>query len=92
MSLLIFKFLMAFAVVVQLLFHDVSIPNDLIHNMVMHTIEEHHLPQLTGKRHRPPSSHLPKRPRIQYDYKRAEESVLSDWVAVAPRFPDRQFE
>ncbi len=76
--------LMAFAVVVQLLFHDVSIPDDVINDMVMQTIEEHHLPQLTGKHCHPPPSDLHRHPRIQYDYKRAEESVLSDWVGVAP--------
>ena len=84
--------LLAFAVVVQLLFHDVSIPDDVINDMVMQTIEEHHLPQLTGKYRRPPPSDMPKYPRIQYDYKRVEESVLSGWVGVAPQFLDRQFQ
>ena len=85
--------LMVFAVVVQLLFHDVCILDDVICNIVMQTLEEHHhLPQLTRKHHRPPPSNLPKSPCIQYNYKRAEKSVLSDWVGVAPRFSDRQFE
>ena len=75
---------------VQVFFHDVCIPVDVIRDLVMQTIEEHHLLQLTGKRRRPPPSDEPKRPRIQYDYKRAE--VMSDWVGVAPRFPDMQFE
>ena len=47
---------------------------------------------LTGKRTRASSVGQPKRPRIKYDYQRAEESVLSDWLGEVPRFPDKQFE
>ena len=84
--------LIAVSVLLQFLLDEVTIPDDIVREMVMQTIEEHHLPQLTGKCHCPPPSNLPIHPRTQYDIKRAEESVLSDWVGVAPQFPDRQFE
>ena len=87
--------LIAFAVVA--LSQDVPIPDDVIREIVVQMIDNHDLPPLTGKcRHRrivsPSHSNPPKRACIQYDYKRAEESVFSDWVGPVPRFPDKQFE
>jgi hypothetical protein len=41
--------LIAFADVIQVLLEDVAIPNDVICEIVMPTIEEHNLPPLTGK-------------------------------------------
>ena len=91
--------LIAVAVVLLFSFDDVSIPDDVVREMVMQTIEEHELPPLTGKRRRqdgPDETALtandPKRLRIQYNYKRAYESVLSDWIGAVPRFPDKQFQ
>jgi hypothetical protein len=91
--------LIAVAVVLLFSFDDVSIPDDVVREMVMQTIEEHELPPLTGKRRRQDgqdeialTANDPKRPRIQYDYKRAHESVLSDWIGAVPRFPDKQFQ
>ena len=89
--------LVAVAVVIQFLLEDVPIPDDIVCKIVMQTIEEHNLPPLTVKHHHhrivsPSPSNQPKRTCIQYDYKRAEKSVLSDWVGSVPRFPDKQFE
>lgn len=87
--------LIAFAVIVLL--KDVPIPDDIVREIVVQTIDDHDLPPLSGKcRCRrifsPSHSNPPKCARIQYDYKRAEESVFSDWVSPVPRFPDKQFE
>lgn len=71
---------------------DIEIPQDVIRDMVLEAVDEHDLPPLTGKRTRASSAGQPKRPRIKYDYQRAEQSVLSDWVGEVPRFPDKQFE
>ena len=91
--------LIAVAVVLVFLLDDVSIPDDFVREMVMQTIEEHDLPPLTGKRCRLDgrdeisfTANDPKRPRIKYDYERAHESVLSDWMGAVPRFPDKQFQ
>jgi hypothetical protein len=87
--------LIAFAVVV--LSQDVPIPDDIIREIVVQTIDDHNLPPFTEKRrHRrivsPSYSNPPKRACIQNDYKRSEESVFSDWAGPVPRFPDKQFE
>ena len=44
--------LIAIAVVLLFSFDDVSIPDDVVREMIMQTIEEHELPPLTGKRRR----------------------------------------
>ena len=91
--------LIAVAVVLVFLLDDVSIPDDVVREMVMQTIEEHDLPPLTGKRccldgldeiSLTPNNLT--RPRIKYDYKWAHDSVLSDWMGAVPRFPDKQFQ
>jgi len=89
--------LFAFAVVVQFLLEDVPIPDDVILEIAMQTVEEHNLSPLAGKhRHRksvsPSSSNQPKWPLIQSDYKRAEKNVISNWVGAVPHFPDKKFE
>ena len=86
------QILIAFRLVIQASLDDIIVPDDVIRDLVMQTVEEHDLPQLTGKWCRTSSPEQLKRPRIQYDYKRAEDSVLSDWVGDVPRFPDKQFE
>ena len=78
--------LAAFAVILHFLFKDVPIPDD-VHEMVMKTIGDCDLPPLTGKHRRVQSqddSNPPKRTRIKYDYKRAEDSVFSNWVREVP--------
>jgi hypothetical protein len=42
--------LLAVAVLLQFLLDEVTIPDDVVREMVMQMIEEHDLPQLTGKR------------------------------------------
>ena len=91
--------LIAVTVVLLFSFGNVSVPDDVVREIVMQTIEEHKLPPLTGKRRRQDGQdeialtvNNPKRSRIQYDYKRAHESVLSDWIGAVPRFPDKQFQ
>jgi hypothetical protein len=75
---------------------DFPIPDDVLCDMVVQSIDDRNLPPLKGKRQRriqnqdPPNT--PKRTCIQYDYKHAEASVLSDWLGEVPCFPDKQFE
>ncbi len=81
--------LAAFAFILRFLLEDVPIPADVIREMVMQTIEDSDLPPLTGKRRRAQSQEQcnpPKRACIKYDYKRAEESFLTDWVRAVPHF------
>ena len=81
--------LAAFAVILRFLLEDVPIPADMIREMVMQTIKDSDLPPLTGKRRRVQSQEQcnpPKRAYIKYDYKRAEESVFTDWVGAVPHF------
>ena len=88
--------LAAFAVILHLLLEDVPISDDVLCEMVVQSIDDRNLPPLTGKHRRriqnQDPSNTPKRTRIQYDYKCAEASVLSDWLGEVPRFPDKQFE
>jgi len=91
------KILMAIVVILHLMSQDVPLPQDVVEEMVLQTIEEYDSPPLTGRRRRRVSSSasmsIPiKRPRIKYDYLRAEECVMADWVGDLPRFPDKQFE
>jgi len=92
-----FHTLGATAVVLQFLLDEVPIPDDVVCEMVMHTIAEHNLPPLTGERcHQkgvtPYVNSQPKRPCIKYDYSSKDASVLIDWVGAVPCFPDKQFE
>lgn len=89
--------LIAFAVVIQSLLEDVHILDDIICKVVMQTIEGHNLPPLTGRCHHnrlmsPSPSIQPKWTRIECNYKWTEESVLSNWVHLVLRFPEKQFE
>ncbi len=89
LQVLIVFWLIAHASLVE---DDIEIPQDVVRDMVLEALDEHDIPPLTGKRTRASSAGQPKRPRIKYDYQRAEESVLSDWLGEVPRFPDKQFE
>ena len=42
--------LIALAILLQVSLDEVTIPDDIVHEMVMQTIKELGLPQLTGKR------------------------------------------
>ena len=91
------EILIAIVFILHLMSQDVPLPRDVVEEMVMQTIEEYNMPPLTGRHHRRVSSSasmsIPiKRPRIKYDYLRAEECVMADWVGGVPRFPDKQFE
>jgi hypothetical protein len=87
--------LAAFAGILHLLLEDIRIPDDLLCEMVVQSIDGHDLPPLTGKYQRriqnQDPSNLPKSPFIQYDYKCAEARVLSDWLEEVPHFPGKQF-
>jgi hypothetical protein len=77
----------AFVVLVTLLTEEIPIPDNILREMVMQTIDKFDLPPLSGKKRHQPSltqSNQAKKTRIQYDYKRAEESVLGDWVGAVP--------
>ena len=87
--------LIAVTIVLQLLSQDVLLPQDVVREMVMQTINECDVPQLSGKcsKHQISSaSNSVKRTCIKYDYQQAEESVFADWVGEVPHFPDEQFE
>ena len=89
--------LIAAAVLLQFLLDEVTIPDDVVCEMVMQTIEEHNLHSLTQKQRRQKgvilfSNNLPKRPCITYSCARVDVRILSDWVCAVPRFSDMQFE
>jgi len=88
--------LAAFVVILHLLLEDVSIPDNVLREMVVQSIDNRNLPPLIGKHRRRIENqdplNIPKRMLIQYDYKCTEASVLSDWLGEVPHFPDKQFE
>jgi hypothetical protein len=43
------QILIAFRLVIQASLDDIIVPDDVIRDLVMQTVEEHDLPQLTGK-------------------------------------------
>jgi hypothetical protein len=71
------EILIAIVFILHLMSQDVPLPRDVVEEMVMQTIEEYDIPPLTGRRRRRVSSSAStsittKRPRIKYDYLRAE--------------------
>jgi hypothetical protein len=69
------------------------IPDNGIRDLVMSAICAHSLPPLAGKHcrlHRNAEDVVQKRAGAECDHKRAEMSVLSDWVGAIPRHVDKQ--
>lgn len=87
--------LTAFAVILHLLLKDVPIPDDVLHEMTMQSMNDHNLPSLTGKHQRRSQSqdplNFPKMTCIRYEYKHAEGSVSSHRLGEVSHFPDNQF-
>ena len=86
-----FQALIASAVVLMLLSQDVPLPEDVVREIIVQTIDKCDVTQLTGKHTRrkiSSDSNSVKRTCIKYDYHRAKESIFAGWVGEVPHFPD----
>jgi hypothetical protein len=86
------QLLIKFSVLVQLICPE-PIPDDVICKLVMNVICDHNLDPLVGKHCHHQSNVedvLQKRVCIEYNNKRAELSILSDWVGDVPWFANKQ--
>ena len=81
------QILIAFVILVMLLKEEIHITDNVLHKMVMQTIDEFDVPPLSGKNQCQTSltqTKKTKKTHKQCDYKCAKESVLGNWVGAVP--------